>query len=72
MLGKWSFWLYNIGLPILLLSMFMAQIKGLLGFAHIFTFTGGTALAIGVILVIINIYLNVHESTAYNSNNKSS
>lgn len=72
MLGKWHFWLYNIGLPILLLSMFMVQIQGMLEFAHIFTFTGGTLVAIGVVLFIINVYMNVHESTAFNSNKKAS
>src|SRR5699024_7475156 len=49
LLGKWHFWLYNIGLPILLLSMFMVQIPGAIGFAHIFTFGGGGALTLGVI-----------------------
>ncbi|GAB4071951.1 hypothetical protein GCM10028778_00530 [Barrientosiimonas marina] len=65
-LGKWHFWLYNLGLPILLLSMFMVQIEGLLSFSHIFTFTGGTAVAIGVVLFIINVFKHVHESNAYN------
>src|SRR5699024_4709684 len=36
-LGKWTFWLYNIGLPILLISMFMVQFPGAVAFAHIFT-----------------------------------
>src|SRR5699024_9179396 len=37
-LGTWTFWLYNIGLPFLLFSMFMVQIPEMVGFAHIFTF----------------------------------
>ncbi|HLR60489.1 MAG TPA: hypothetical protein VK094_08475 [Pseudogracilibacillus sp.] len=66
-LGKWSFWLYNIGLPILLASMFMVQVPDWLGFAHIFTFSGGGAVALAIILIIINVFKNVHESTAYNN-----
>lgn len=61
-LGTWTFWLYNIGLPFLLASMFMVQIPGMLNFAHIFTFAGGGALALGVILFIINVFVNVHDS----------
>lgn len=65
-LGKWSFWLYNIGLPILLVSMFMVQIPDWLGIAHILTFSGGGAVALAIILIIINVFTHVHESTAYN------
>src|SRR5699024_1878467 len=61
-LGTWTFWLYNIALPFLLASMFMVQIPNMLGFAHIFTFAGGGALALGVILFIINVFVNVHDS----------
>lgn len=61
-LGKASFWLYNIGLPFLLASMFMVQIPGALAFAHTFTFTGGGALALGVILFIVNAFMNVHDN----------
>lgn len=61
LLGKWSFWAYNIGLPLLLASMFMVQISGLLAFAHIFTFVGGGLLALGVILFAINVFKNVHS-----------
>ncbi|TFJ94418.1 hypothetical protein [Lentibacillus salicampi] len=65
-LGKWHFWLYNLGMPVLLLSMFMVQIP--LSFAHIFTFSGGTAVAAGVVVFIVNVFKNVHESNAYNYN----
>lgn len=63
-LGKASFWLYNIGLPFLLVSMFMVRIPDLLGFAHIFTFSGGGALALGIIIFIVNVFKNVHETNA--------
>jgi len=62
MLAKASFWLYNLGLPVLLVSMFMVQIPGALGLAHTFTFTGGGALALGVILFIINVFINVNDT----------
>ncbi|MBY7141639.1 cbb3-type cytochrome c oxidase subunit I [Virgibacillus sp. NKC19-3] len=65
-LGKWQFWLYNLGLPILLISMILVQIQGLLEFAHILTFIGGFALALGIILFIINVFTHVHESNSYN------
>jgi len=60
-LGKWTFWLYNIGLPILLISMFMVQFPGAIAFAHIFTFSGGGALALGIVLFIVNVFINVHD-----------
>jgi len=61
-LGTWTFWLYNIGLPILLISMFMVQTPSAVGFAHLFTFSGGGALALGIILFIINVFINVHDA----------
>lgn len=63
-LAKWHFWLYNIGLPFLLISMFMVQIPNAVGFAHIFTFGGGGALSLGIILFIINVFTNVHDKEA--------
>lgn len=62
-LGVWSFWLYNIGLPLFLVSTFMVQIKNMLDFAHLFTFTGAGFMAIGLILFLINLYTNVKENT---------
>lgn len=68
-LGMWHFWLYNLGLPILIASMFMIQMKtsfdSWISFVHIFTYVGGTMVAIGVILFIINVFKNVNESTSY-------
>lgn len=61
LLATWHFWLYNIGLPFLLISMFMVQIPNAVGFAHIFTFGGGGALSLGIILFIINVFSNVHD-----------
>ena len=68
-LGMWNFWLYNLGLPILLASMFMIQIQtsfdSWISFVHIFTYVGGTMVGVGVILFIINIFKNAHDSTAF-------
>src|SRR5699024_313925 len=63
-LGKGAFWLYNIGLPFLLASMFMVQIASVRGIAHYFTFTAGAAVTLGVILFIITVYTHVHEDKA--------
>src|SRR5699024_6128587 len=40
-LGIWSFWLYNIGMPILLICMFIIQIPAARPYSHTLTFTGG-------------------------------
>ncbi|WP_040285752.1 hypothetical protein [Sporosarcina koreensis] len=60
-LGTWTFWLYQIGLPFLLASMFMVQIPSTRGFAHVITFSGGGALALGIVLFIVNVFMNVHD-----------
>lgn len=65
-LGQWTFWLYNIGLPFLLFSMFMVQFPSMVGFSHIFTFSGGGALALGIILFIVNVFINVHDTDVKN------
>ena len=63
-LGIWTFWLYQIGMPILLISMFIIQIPppfdGWIDFIHIFTFGGGGLVTIAVILFIISVFKNVH------------
>jgi len=62
-LGIWHFWLYNIGLPILLISMFMIhmepRLEGWIDFSHIFTFAGGAMVAVGILLFIVNVFKNV-------------
>src|SRR5699024_6929286 len=73
MLVVWNFWLSSIGLQILLISMFMIQMEppfeAWISFVHIFTYVGGTMVAIGVILFIINIFKNAHDSTSYKNIN---
>lgn len=60
-LGKWHFWVYNIGLPILLLAMIF--IPAGLPFAvwETLTMIGGTLVTIGIIIFVINVFTNVHD-----------
>lgn len=71
-LGKWHFWLHNIGIPFFLLSTFLVQVPNMLGFAHIFTFGGAGLFGIGLIVFIINLFKNVNESAIKGSNTKAS
>lgn len=61
-----GFWLYNVGLPFVLLSIFMVRVPGAIGFSHIFTFGGGAAVALEGIIFVVNIFNNVHEIIANN------
>ncbi|MBY0223106.1 hypothetical protein ABZ756_04980 [Mammaliicoccus sciuri] len=60
-LGKAQFWLYNIGLPILLLGMLIIQpaIGAPLMLIQICVWGGGIALAFSILLFIVNVYKNV-------------
>jgi hypothetical protein len=69
-LGKLHFWLHNIGVPIFLVSTFLVQVPNLLDTAHIFTFLGGGAFGVGVILFIVNAFQNINESTLTDSSEK--
>lgn len=64
-LGKWNFWLHNIGVPVFLISTFLVQVPGMLDTAHIFTYAGGGAFGLGVILFIVNSLSNINESTMF-------
>ena len=71
-LGKTHFWLHNIGMPFFLLSTFLVQVSGMLSFAHTFTFLGGGAFGLGVLVFIVNAFKNINESTVISSNKKAS
>ncbi|EGQ21737.1 hypothetical protein HMPREF9372_3097 [Sporosarcina newyorkensis 2681] len=60
-LGKAQFWLYNIGLPILLLGMLIIQpaIGAPLILIQICVWGGGIALAFSILLFLVNVYKNV-------------
>lgn len=62
-MGRSHFWLHNLGIPIFLLSAFLVQVPGMLGFAHIFTYLGGGAFGLGVLVFIVNALQNINEST---------
>ncbi len=71
-LGKTHFWLHNIGIPFFLLSTFLVQVSGMLDFAHIFTYLGGGAFGLGVLVFIVNALKNINESTVISINKKAS
>ncbi len=62
-LGVAQFWLYNIGLPILLVGMLIIQpaIGASIFLIHLTVYVGGISLALSIILFIINAYKNIHE-----------
>lgn len=64
-LGKAQFWLYNIGLPILLVGMLIIQptVGAPAGLIHFCVYVGGIALALSIIVFIINVFQNVHGRT---------
>lgn len=66
MLGKLQFWLYNLGLPILLIGMLIIQpvVGAPALLIHLCIYVGGIALAVSIIVFIINVFKNVHLSTA--------
>lgn len=64
-LGKVQFWLYNIGLPILLIGMLIIQpvIGAPLILIELCVWIGGLALALSIVLFIINVFINVKEAS---------
>lgn len=61
-LGKATFWLYHIGVPLFLFSTFYVQIDAKT--AHIFTFIGGPMFLLAIILFGVNLFLNLNENTS--------
>lgn len=66
MLGKAQFWLYNLGLPILLVGMLIIQpsVGAPLWLIHATIYVGGGALALSIIAFIVNAYQNIHDRPA--------
>lgn len=59
-LGKAQFWFYNIGLPFLLFGMFIIYIPKLHFLLELVVWGGGGAVAISVLLFIVNAWKNIH------------
>jgi cbb3-type cytochrome oxidase subunit 1 len=59
-LGKFHFWLHNIGLPIMMISLFLL-VSGVPNTEPIVA-VGGTVTAIAVVLFMLNVILNVHAA----------
>ncbi|KAB2337318.1 cytochrome-c oxidase [Cytobacillus depressus] len=60
-LGKWHFWLHNLGLPIMMISlaiMITTQNDALVPF----TATGATLTCLGVLLFVCNIWKNLKST----------
>lgn len=64
-LGKAQFWLHNIGLPVLLIGMMIIQPSlGAPGFLiELCVWLGGLAFALSIILLIVNLFTNLKETT---------
>lgn len=60
-LGIAHFWTYHVGILILLLGMMFVYVGVPLFVLHLFVWTGGTLLAISVVLFILNVFTNVHH-----------
>lgn len=62
-LGVAQFWLYNIGLPILLIGMLIIQptVGAPALLINLCVYVGGIALALSIILFIVNAYKNINE-----------
>lgn len=67
LMGKIHFWLYNIGLPLLLAGMLVIQfvVKGAFPplVMEILVIGGGFALFFSIIIFFINIFINVKGNT---------
>ncbi|MGE5701748.1 MAG: cytochrome-c oxidase [Clostridia bacterium] len=59
-LGKWHFWLHNLGLPIMVVGLYL-EIMQIASLPLIPI--GGTLAIIGIILFLVNVFTNVNEST---------
>lgn len=60
-LGIAQFWLYNLGLPILLLGMLLIYVGVPAIVLQLFVWGGGLSLALSIILFITNVFTNIHS-----------
>lgn len=61
-MGKAQFWLYNLGLPILLIGMLIIQpvVGAPAILIHLSVWFGGGAVLLSILLFIVNVFQNVH------------
>lgn len=62
-LAKAQFWLFNIGLPFLLLGMIFIYVDVPRGVMEFCVSGGGSAVALSVVLFVVNVYKNVKPKT---------
>lgn len=62
-LGIAHFWTYHLGLPILFLGMMFIYLGVSLFLIHLFVWVGGLALALSIILFLINAYTHIKQSS---------
>ncbi|OXM87008.1 cytochrome-c oxidase [Paenibacillus rigui] len=66
-LGKWHFWLHNIGLPVMLVGLYVEVLElASLPLIQI----GGTLAILGIILFMLNVFVHV-KADAVSSNRSS-
>lgn len=59
-LAKWHFWLHNIGLPIMMVGLVLME-SGMVQYEPVVA-VGASATVIGIILFVINVWLNVKST----------
>lgn len=64
-LGQAQFWLYNIGLPILLIGMMIIQptVGAPRFLIELCVWLGGLAFALSIVIFIVNLFKNLHETS---------
>ncbi|MCC2684143.1 MAG: cytochrome-c oxidase [Paenibacillaceae bacterium] len=62
-LAPWHFWLHNIGLPVMIIGLYLEILTGQAGFTALIA-TGGTLAVVGIIIFAINVLMNVKSESA--------
>jgi hypothetical protein len=65
-LAPWHFWLHNVGLPIMVVGLYLEILTGRAGFTALIA-TGGTLAVVGIVIFAINVLTNVKGESAVSS-----